>query len=164
MKQHYQKMFAYNEWANNMFIDCFSEHTVANAKNFLLMSHWLTAEEVWLSRLQGNVGPQEQLWKEFPLPELQEKAKKLSAAWKAYLEEINAQKLRASVSYKNSKKEFFSSSVEDILNHVINHSTYHRAQVASLLRLEGLEPPVSDYIAYVRLQQSKSEVAEIKVE
>lgn len=160
MKQHFQKKFAYNTWANNLFIDCFNKHTVANAKCYLLMGHLLTAEEIWRCRLSGKPAPQDQLWKDFPLAELQEKAGKSSKAWELYIEEADEHRLQQSVSYKNSKGEFFTTTVTDILTHLINHGTYHRAQVASLLRLEGIDPPVSDYIAFVR-QQDEAEAAYI---
>ena len=157
-------MFAYNEWANKLFIDCFNRYTVTNAKNFLLMSHLLTAEEVWQCRLLGKPAPLDQLWKELPQAALQEKAEQNSNAWKSFLKETDEQLLQKSTNYKNSKGTSFSTSVADALTHLINHGTYHRAQIASLLRLEGINPPVSDYIAYVREQQNKSEVAEITVE
>lgn len=120
MKQHYQKMFAYNKWANQLFIDCFAGQTVANAKSFLLMSHILSAEEIWLHRLQGKEGPQDQLWKELPPAKLQEKTKTNAASWENYLEEIDEQKLQDAIHYKNSKGDSFSTSVADILTHLIN--------------------------------------------
>ena len=33
-----------------------------------------------------------------------------------------------------------------VLRHVVNHSTYHRGQVASKLKRLGIEPPATDYI------------------
>ena len=73
MKEHYQKMFAYNAWANNLFLDCLAQPGIANAKSFLLMSHILTAEEVWHCRLAGLKAPVENLWKEYSLEKLQQK-------------------------------------------------------------------------------------------
>ena len=33
-----------------------------------------------------------------------------------------------------------------VFRHVVNHSTYHRGQVASKLKRLGVEPPVTDFI------------------
>jgi uncharacterized damage-inducible protein DinB len=35
--------------------------------------------------------------------------------------------------------------------HLVNHSTYHRAQIATLLRQGGLEPVNTDFITYDRV-------------
>ncbi len=42
-------------------------------------------------------------------------------------------------------------SIEDILLHVCNHATYHRGQLITLGRQQGLnKPPRTDYIYYIR--------------
>ena len=50
----------------------------------------------------------------------------------------------------NSKGEPWTSSVEDILTHVVLHAAHHRGQVASGLRAAGHEPAYTDYIHAVR--------------
>ncbi|MCH7396746.1 hypothetical protein MM236_02050 [Belliella sp. DSM 107340] len=52
--------------------------------------------------------------------------------------------------YSNSKGQKYSSSVRDILFHIINHSTYHRSQIASELKNQGIEPLITDYIFFKR--------------
>jgi uncharacterized damage-inducible protein DinB len=54
------------------------------------------------------------------------------------------------VSYTNSKGELWTSTVEDILTHLVIHSAYHRGQIASDLRSAGREPAYTDYIHAVR--------------
>lgn len=152
MKDHYQKMFAYNAWANRLFVECLKQPGIVNAKSFLLMSHILTAEEVWHCRLAGLNTPLEKLWKEYSIQELQQKIEERNQAWETYLKDCGGDRLAASIHYRNTKGQTYTTAVSDVLNHVINHGTYHRAQIASLLRLESVEPPVSDYIQYVRLQ------------
>lgn len=155
MIAHYRKMFAYNFWANQLFIDCLDKATVANAKSFLLMSHLLTAEEVWLCRLQGREAPLQRLWKEYPIGELQQKTEERKADWETFLKNIEEAKLRAPIQYKDSRGQTFTTEIGDVLNHVINHSTYHRAQMAFLFRQELIEPPATDYILYIRQQPLK---------
>lgn len=145
-------MFAYNRWANELFLDCLSSNTVANARVFLLMSHLLTAEEVWLCRIKSEPAPNDRLWQEYELSQLKVKNRENAEAWMGWLQELSEQDLTHQLSYRNTKGETFSTAVADVLNHVVNHGTYHRAQVASLLRLESVDPPASDYIQYARLQ------------
>jgi uncharacterized damage-inducible protein DinB len=40
--------------------------------------------------------------------------------------------------------------VEDILTQLFGHSSYHRGQVALLIRDLGGEPAVTDYVFWVR--------------
>jgi uncharacterized damage-inducible protein DinB len=54
------------------------------------------------------------------------------------------------VGYTNSKGEPWTNTVEEILTHVVIHSTYHRGQIASDLRNAGLEPAYTDYIHALR--------------
>lgn len=54
------------------------------------------------------------------------------------------------INYTNSKDIIFNNTNKDILFHVINHSTYHRAQIASDLKLHNIAPINTDYIIYKR--------------
>lgn len=145
-------MFAYNRWANELFLDCLLNNTVANARVFLLLSHVLTAEEIWLCRIKGEPAPNERLWQEYELSQLKEKTRENAEAWNNWIQGLPEQDFTHMVSYLNTKGEAFSTAVADVLNHVVNHGTYHRGQVAGLLRLESVDPPVSDYIQYARQQ------------
>lgn len=63
---------------------------------------------------------------------------------------ISAYDFNKVISYKNSKGLSFENSVQDILFHIINHSTYHRGQITSDCKLNGMIPLVTDYIFYKR--------------
>ena len=52
------------------------------------------------------------------------------------------------VQYVTGKGQTFSNSLHEILFQVINHSTYHRGQIATEFRQSGLEPLLTDYIFY----------------
>lgn len=54
------------------------------------------------------------------------------------------------IGYKTSKGDAFQNTVKDILFHIINHSTYHRGQIAANCKEYGIEPLMSDYIFYKR--------------
>jgi uncharacterized damage-inducible protein DinB len=45
----------------------------------------------------------------------------------------------------------YTNNVEMIMIHLVNHSSYHRAQIAMLLRQKGLEPINTDFITYDRV-------------
>jgi uncharacterized damage-inducible protein DinB len=45
------------------------------------------------------------------------------------------------------------STLEEIMRHVVNHGSYHRGQVAFMLRLLGKQPQATDWIAFSRIAQ-----------
>ena len=56
--------------------------------------------------------------------------------------------------YKSLKGEPHSSSFRQMLQHVVNHATYHRGQVTTMLRQIGAKVPEStDLIAFYRMQE-----------
>ncbi len=58
--------------------------------------------------------------------------------------------LKRRVQYVNTSGHEFATTVEDILLHVVQHSMYHRGQVALLVRASGGTPLATDFIAFVR--------------
>ena len=48
--------------------------------------------------------------------------------------------INETINYSNSNGKTFSKVIRDLLFHVINHSTYHKAQIATEFRQNGLDP------------------------
>src|SRR5690606_1364355 len=68
----------------------------------------------------------------------------------ALLAELGPADLEREVSYRNSAGRAFESTVVDLLMHVALHGSYHRGQIALLLREGGAEPSATDYVAFIR--------------
>jgi uncharacterized damage-inducible protein DinB len=74
-----------------------------------------------------------------------------AAGWKAFLEADPD--LTGKLTYQNQSGKTYTNVVGDLLAHVVNHGTHHRAQIGQLLKAGGLAHlPVTDYIAYLRLK------------
>ncbi|HWB63211.1 MAG TPA: DinB family protein, partial [Chitinophagales bacterium] len=59
--------------------------------------------------------------------------------------------LESAITYKNTKGIEFNNKVEDILYHVVNHASFHRGQLVTMLRQLGFDKfPPQDLIAYIR--------------
>ena len=54
------------------------------------------------------------------------------------------------VAYHNTKGEPFQTPVWQIVLHVVNHASYHRGQITTLLRQLGHTPAGTDLVAYYR--------------
>ncbi|TNF76236.1 MAG: damage-inducible protein DinB, partial [Bacteroidetes bacterium] len=52
--------------------------------------------------------------------------------------------------YENTEGRSFSNTLQDILFHIVNHSTHHRGQITMDFRKNGMDPPLLDYILYKR--------------
>ncbi len=144
-----RRQFAYNAWANEEVLNAIRNSTAARERSLQLMSHIVAAERVWLDRLKQQ--PQSvPVWPKPDLDNCQAEAKALDREWSEYLELATAGDVNQSISYKNSKGEDWTSTIVDILLHVVMHSAYHRGQIASYMREHGQTPAYTDYIHAVR--------------
>lgn len=149
MKEYFLKLFRYNEWANNRILEVLVSTPVQNGDILKLFSHMISAQRLWLERiLNSNIIFE--IWNTESLEGCIQMSKESSLAWIKFLEKTDEAALKKSVHYVNTKGLPFDNTVEDILAHVINHSTYHRAQLARMLRQEDIQPPVTDYIVFRR--------------
>ena len=90
------------------------------------------------------------MWPEPNLPQCEAEARELGKLWLEFLDLITAGDVAQSISYKNSKGEVWTSTIVDVLSHVILHSAYHRGQIASHMRASGQAPAYTDFIHGVR--------------
>lgn len=68
----------------------------------------------------------------------------------AYLDKTSTEELDEIISYTNQPGNYYESVNSDCITHVINHSTYHRAQIARSLCELNIAPPNTDLITYCR--------------
>lgn len=90
-----------------------------------------------------------QIWEEHDLAYCKKQHDHVSQELQQFVTDDPGQ-LSLIIEYQNSKQQNFKNSLEDILIHLLNHGTYHRAQLAMDLRQHGLEPINTDYINFVR--------------
>lgn len=149
MLEHLIHLFKYNNWATEK-----TANSIINLDEILpgavkLLSHIIAAQEIWLNRITGtqsNIN----LWDNFIIDESILKSASLTNQWINLFEGRDNSFLEKRIHYKNSSGENFESSIKDIATQVLNHSTYHRAQIALLVRQANGTPAITDYIVYQR--------------
>jgi uncharacterized damage-inducible protein DinB len=142
-----RRQFIYNGWANGDVLHAIRAAAGENKRSLQLMSHILAAERVWLERLKQQ--PQSvPVWPEPDFAWCQAEAQSLEKLWLEYLATVAD--LSQTISYKNTKGEAWTSSIADVLTHVVMHSAYHRGQIASHMREKGQTPAYTDFIHAVR--------------
>lgn len=142
-------MLQYDCWANDKIMVALLSNPVADEKMVFWMNHIVNAEIVWYERMRGlpsSVSPTENRTLNECLPLM----KKVHEDFLNWLESLNDEVFNQVISYSNTKGKYFQNSIRDIVAHVINHSTHHRAQISARLRENNIPPPPTDYIFYLR--------------
>jgi uncharacterized damage-inducible protein DinB len=152
MKEHFIRLFTYNHWANHRYFDFFK--TIPTEKIpqriHLLVSHVLTAQKLWLTRIKGNPDLNIHIWEILPWENLERLSVENTKNWLAYLQCANQEEFDRIMAYQNFLKVDYENLVSDIITQCINHATYHRAQYAVLLRQQNIDPPNTDFITFAR--------------
>jgi uncharacterized damage-inducible protein DinB len=144
-----RRQFAYDEWANREVLTSLRASACAPGHTLKLLAHILSAERLWLERI-GKQPQSLPVWPEFSGEQCEVQIAEMATLWRDYLGQLSMVRLAENVVYKNSKGEPWSSTVEDILTHVLLHSAYHRGQIASQTRAAGETPAYTDFIHAVR--------------
>jgi uncharacterized damage-inducible protein DinB len=111
--------------------------------------HMMSSEWLWLSRWHG-VSPGARLDPEaFPTPEaVEERWRRIRAELQRFLGQVREPDLLRPLPYVSTEGEERRLPLACAMEHVVNHATYHRGQVAALLRRLGKEPLATDLVLY----------------
>ena len=116
-----------------------------------VMAHVVAARGVWRRRIEGTSRPQDS---SFPKGNTLEGVRSAWAEtvpeWTALLQSLDDEALARGVDYRSLDGSPFSNTVEEILTQLFGHSSYHRGQIAMLVRAAGGEPVMTDYIFWLR--------------
>jgi uncharacterized damage-inducible protein DinB len=155
-----RELFAYDAWANALQFEAATAlsveqlgHSVASSFPSVggTMAHVVGAEWLWLRRWQGDSPGGFPDWMARPvLAELRARLSEVEQEREAFAASLSDGDLGRVVSYRNLAGLAFSDRLDSLIRHVVNHSTYHRGQVATQLRQLGFKPPSTDLIVYLR--------------
>ncbi len=143
------RLFEYDAWANREALASLEAADPAPERALSVLAHVAGAKHLWLARLRADPampGP----WPVLAPEALAARLDELAVQMRSYLAGLRPDDLVRTVRYTNSNGETFSSSVGDILLQLVSHGSYHRGQVAVLLRTAGKQPVNTDYIHAVR--------------
>lgn len=147
MKPFFKALFEYSYHFNQKLMEIFLAHQDATSDRSLqLLNHLVNAQHVWNSRII-DTPPKMGVWDLHLFEDLRKLDKENMEQSINIVEQTDLQNI---IAYTNTKGDRYSNSVRDILFHIINHSTHHRAQISSDLKINGVEPIPMDYIFYKR--------------
>lgn len=153
---------AFNLWANTEFVNWLIANPLEIMEREMPSSfstirdtllHLWSAEEIWLERLQ-LVSPTTFLFQRFSgtVEDVFEGLLKQSAEFSAYVHGLPDADFQQICDFKLLNGTEDSRPRLQMIQHCLNHSTYHRGQIVTMARNFGLtNPPSTDYMKYIRL-------------
>ena len=114
--------------------------------------HIYSAEWIWYRRWQGESPSARPDTSELvSVAALRDAWMALEAQIKAFVDALGPAGLHRMIEYKSLTGQSSTSPYWQMIVHVVNHGTYHRGQVATMLRQLGAKPAVStDLIVFFR--------------
>lgn len=144
MKEKLVDLFEYTYHFNKEMIKIISENLEkVDEKTISLINHTLNAQQIWNSRILNEKSFE--VWQISPFENLNGINQQ---NFNKSLEIVQKFDPDQKIEYQNSRGTKFENTVFEMLFQAINHSTYHRGQINSLLKQSGITPILTDYIFY----------------
>lgn len=156
-------LYEYDKWALERVLDAATALTAEQYDRNLGSSHGgvrgtlvhcFAAYDIWFARWRGE-SPMT-LIKEEDLPtlaSLKERWDNFQKNIQHHFNTLTEAALRAPLTYKDTKGNLYTVPLWQQMQHLVNHSTYHRGQVIALLRQLGAKAVGTDLINYYRSRQ-----------
>jgi uncharacterized damage-inducible protein DinB len=154
------RLYAFNRWANARTLAACealtSEQLHRDLKSSFpsvhaTLAHMLSAEWIWLERWNGSsptAWPDEGRAKS--VGDLRARWADVGRGQTACIAALTEAALLAPFAYRNIKGQPFNEPLGLMMQHVVNHATYHRGQVTTMLRQLGASVTSTDFITFVR--------------
>lgn len=165
MKQTLQNLTSYNLWANKRMIGMLRENepridqVVKSSFPTLrkTLHHIWGAEELWYKRLHGESLPYIPAWDfEGSFEEAEVRFIAVSKLIQDLITQKDEKFLMQSCSYNDTRGNAHINTHWEMIMHCMNHSTYHRGQVVTMLRETGVVKIIgTDLILYFREKEAK---------
>jgi uncharacterized damage-inducible protein DinB len=153
-----QLLYEYNRWANARVLDTVSKLTAEQFTKDMgnsfpsvrdTLTHIMSAEWIWLRRWKGT-SPKAMLNPiDYPsLDLLRAKWAEIEREQMEFVHSVTDEALETVVAYVNTKGEHWEYPLWQMMQHLVNHSSYHRGQVTTLLRQLGAKPASTDFLLF----------------
>ncbi len=153
-------LYDFNAWANHRTLESCGALTQEQLTRDLgssfksvrdTLAHIYGAEWIWLERWHGRVPSGLPNAADFPdLETLRRRFAEIDRNLVDYAASLTSDDLARNLTIKTSSGATFSQPLWQMLQHVANHGTYHRGQIATMLRQLGAKPTGTDLIGFYR--------------
>lgn len=153
-------LYDFNAWANHRALDAAAklsneQFTKPLGSSFGsvrdTLSHICGAEWIWLERFQGrSPASLPDVSECVDVDSLRRKWAEQEARLLTFVGKLTPEDLNRVMEYKTLKFGVYRNPLWQSMQHVVNHGTYHRGQVTTLLRQLGAQPILTDLMHYYR--------------
>lgn len=154
------RLLTYNEWANarvfgdvaTLTHDQLTQDLKSSFPSVLAtVAHLVGAEWVWLERWLGTPQPKFPAWVAKPdLAEVRAQLADIERRRAALFAGLSDAEVLVPRHYKLQSGVEDAQPLDVMVTHLVNHSTYHRGQVATFFRQLGLKATSTDFITFAR--------------
>ena len=155
-----QGLYEYHCWANRRLFDVAMALGTAIERDVgqqfsvptlkAMFAHLYGADRVWLSRWKGASPARLPGDADFAsMAALRAEWDDLEAEQRAFVEGLSAADLERVVEYSNTEGKRFHAPLWRLLQHVANHATHHRSEIATMLTMISGSPPDTGINTYV---------------
>jgi uncharacterized damage-inducible protein DinB len=154
----------YNYWARDRLLEAVTALTLEQFTRPLgssfssvrdTLAHICDAESIWLARWSGR--PPEGFQPPNRIPDVEAARREwteIEAAMRSVVGNLGPEGIERVVAYKDFRGNPRSHIFGHMVQHVVNHGSYHRGQVTTMLRQLGAQPAKSmDLIAFYQERQ-----------
>ena len=151
-------LYDYNAWANGRTLAACRELSAEEYGRALgggwssvadTLAHLASATRAWHERFQGR--SPEKLLTGADLPAFADAARMLGeadAAVRKLVVETPAERRNDILTYRNLRGETKKVVTWAVFRHIVNHASYHRGQISSMIRMLGHEPKATDFVLW----------------
>lgn len=150
MDSNLARLYDHLEWADQAMLAALAEAEDSNEAALALLAHIVSAEHIWLCRIQSRPLGQPTAWAHLSLSECRALSAEVVSGYRTLIQSTPESALHAPITYRNLQGVEFQTPLMEILLHVAIHGAYHRGQIAAVLRHSGFEPPSTDFILFSR--------------
>jgi uncharacterized damage-inducible protein DinB len=165
-KDDLARLLRYTVWANHRVMRVAATLTVEDFKRDLgsshggvrgTLAHKMWAELIWLERLKGLPNPRRIDESEFAdIVALRDRWTVVEEHRQAWFGALPDTAVAEAIRYKTTEGTAFENPLWQIVQHMTNHSTYHRGQLTTFYRTLGAKPVSTDMIALDREEAAKA--------
>ncbi|MGH9744602.1 MAG: DinB family protein [Candidatus Acidiferrales bacterium] len=164
--EDFRQLYEYNSWANRRTLDACSALSDERFTRDLgssfrsirdTLAHICEVEWLWLERWRGNSQISMRPDSDFStLDSLRRRWDEVESSLNGYVKNLSADDVARIIEHKTTKGVPQSAPHWQMLQHLVNHGTYHRGQVATMLRQLGATPNSTDLIFFYRERAAKA--------
>ena len=153
---YFRRLFSYTEWANARFLESarglsgeqLTQHIPSSFPTIRdTLGHMVFAEWLWLQRWKGENPTTRPDWtKEPSLDTIETRLREVERERAELLATLTDDDVSRDFPYRNMAGEPYNAMLGEQMAHVVNHATYHRGQLTTMLRQVGATPPSTDLV------------------